>query len=72
MITKELNHDDNYILYFGTKPIGRIVQECDGYYYYEDKDSGLYNSYGLRLIADYIDNLNKSLDDKINQYFNNE
>lgn len=52
---------------------GRVIQEVDGYYYFEyGGRGGLIGSHTLRQIADYIDSLNKDWDDKVSQYFKDQ
>lgn len=46
--------------------LGFIITEVDGNkYFYNQPNSGLFSSYNLRLIADYLDEANKEWDDII-------
>lgn len=63
-----LNLDESGKLWFYTSFIGHCYQEVDGFYVYKPNEiSGQYNEYSLRLIADFLEELNKPLNDKLNQ-----
>jgi hypothetical protein len=47
-----------------------IIRNDDGYYVFCPKENGgYYEPHSLRIIADYLDEINKPLDDHINKYF---
>lgn len=56
------------------KLLGFFDMDVDGYYYfmYGNNSKGYWSAHHLRNIADKIDELNKPLDDKIRQFFENE
>ena len=56
-------------VYFNEKKIGVFVIQDDGYYgfYTEEKVSGYWSSYSLRLIADALDEFNKEWDTYITE-----
>ena len=48
-----------------------IIMDVDGYYYYlpNTKSIGSMNSHELRIIADYLDEINKPLEDQLEKDF---
>lgn len=61
------------VLKFNNKPIGIIYKDADGYYVFEpDCNCGFYDEYGLRLIANYLEELNKPLNESLKEYFKND
>ena len=50
-----------------------IIQDIDGYFYFNLNGNmrGYFNSNQLRIIADRLDELNKPMEEKINNYFKN-
>ena len=66
MINLEYVIDGVYEVYFNQSRIGEFVVQDDGYYRYVMKNNlGFWSSYGLRLIADKLDELNKTWDEQI-------
>ena len=50
--------------------IGRAIMDVDGYFYYlEYPNLGVSSAHTLRVIADILDELNKSYDDHLTEYF---
>lgn len=65
---------NQYLVYFDPngKCIGLFSMDVDGYYYFwPNNDSGCWGSYGLIVIADALDILNKPHDNQIKEYFKN-
>jgi hypothetical protein len=61
---------NEYLVYFkqNMKCIGVFSMDVDGYYYFwSNNDSGCWGSYGLRMIADALDKVNKPYDDNIKE-----
>lgn len=60
-------------VYFNNVWLGCISKDVDGFYhfYINDWSNGSWNSYSLKLIADKLDQVNKRLDNNINEYFKN-
>lgn len=60
-------------LYFGKVRIGDVYQEVDGYYVYvAPLDSrGAFTSYDLKIIAEFLDELNEPWDKEVREYFEN-
>jgi hypothetical protein len=61
---------NEYLVYFkqNMKYIGVFSMDVDGYYYFwSNNDSGCWDSYELRMIADALDKVNKPYDDHIKQ-----
>ena len=55
------------------KNIGKFELDVDGYFYFWDnKDSGAWSSYSLRLIADKLDGINKPFKENVDNYFEQE
>jgi hypothetical protein len=72
MINLEYVIDGVYLVYFNKKKIGEFVVQDDGYYSYVMKNNlGFCSSYGLRLIADKLDELNKEWDEQIKKDIGN-
>ena len=64
-----LNLDESGKLWFYTSFIGHCYRDIDGFYVYEPNEiSGQYNEYSLRLIADFLEKLNKPLNKQIVKY----
>lgn len=53
------------ILFFNNTYIGKCYREVDGYYIYEPATIGQFNEYSLRLIADFLEQLNKPWDKQV-------
>jgi hypothetical protein len=45
------------------------LQDIDGSYYYWPSKVGYLSSYTLRIIADYLDEVNKPWDEKVSRFF---
>lgn len=56
------------------KSLGTFQLDSDGFYYFwEDSQlTGCWGAWGLRKIADLLDEVNKPYRDEINEYFKNE
>jgi hypothetical protein len=67
----EIINDANQKVLFGNRLIGYLIMDIDGYYYfdYTTQANGFWTSHSLRMIADLLDEVNKSHDDNINEYF---
>jgi hypothetical protein len=60
-------------LFYGSKCIGHAIKDIDGYFYYQtNEEKGYWSPYGLRLIADCLDELNKPHEDQIKEHFKND
>ena len=60
--------DGVHAVYFNKKRLGAFVVQDDGYFgFYADEPSGYWSSYALRLIADKLDEMNKTWDDHIKE-----
>jgi hypothetical protein len=73
MITVEYIADGIYVIYFNKKELGSIVSQEDGYYKFtpNKNSSGYWSSYGLRLIADKLDEMNKEWDEHVKKEIDN-
>ena len=60
--------------YYNDVYLGDALMDVDGYYYFwfEEGKSGAWSDYGLKAIADKLQELNKDWNDKINKDFENE
>ena len=67
----EIINEANQRVLFGDRLIGYLIMDVDGYYYfdYTTQENGFWTSHSLRMIADLLDEVNKSHDDNINEYF---
>jgi hypothetical protein len=68
MIETNYDIDGVHAVYFNKKRLGAFVVQEDGYYgFYADEPAGYWSSYALRLIADKLDEFNKTWDDHIKE-----
>ena len=59
-------NDIGRLIYGDKVDIGSVYREVDGYMVYVPNDnSGFFNEYTLRMIADFLEEQNKEWDDKI-------
>jgi hypothetical protein len=65
------SHDNSSSLdvYIGTQKVGLFYFEVDGFWVFNSTGTGYWNEYSLRLIADKLEELNKSWNDQLNEYF---
>ena len=62
--------DARYEVYFNGQHLGYFYLEIDGFYVFIPiGDIGYWNEFSLRMIADKLEELNKSYNDKIELYF---
>lgn len=74
-LTRIEESEDFFKLYWSNgKYLGDIVMDVDGYYvWWPDKSLyGSWDAYGLRAIAERLDEMNKDWDEKIRLYFEGE
>lgn len=59
------------VYYENGKFVGELISKEDGYFdFWPDKETyGYWPSYGLRALADKLDELNKDWDEQIHKYF---
>jgi hypothetical protein len=58
--------DGVYEVYFNSVRLGEFVVQSDGYYGFVAKsNAGFWSSYGLRLISDKLDEINKEWDQQV-------
>ena len=55
-------------LYYGFTHLGKCYPEVDGFYIYDPITSGQFNEYSLRLIADFLEELNNPLSEDLSKY----
>jgi len=71
MEIKLKTHDNSSSLdvYLGTQKVGLFYLEVDGFWVFNSTGDGYWNEFSLRLIADRLEELNKSWNEQINEYF---
>jgi hypothetical protein len=71
MEIKLKTHDNSSSLdvYIGTQKVGLFYFEVDGFWVFTPIGDGYWNEYSLRLIADKLEELNKSWNEQLDEYF---
>ena len=59
-------------VYVGTQKVGQFYLESDGFWVFNSTGTGYWNEYSLRLIADSLEELNKSWNEQLDAYFKTE
>lgn len=62
---------DGRLLYRSGTDLGSCYQEVDGYYVWVPEGNGAWDTYSLRLIANFLEEINKEWDEEIKEYFKN-
>ena len=56
-------------VYIRTQKVGLFYFEVDGFWVFTPIGDGYWNEYSLRLIADKLEELNKSWNEQLDEYF---
>jgi hypothetical protein len=64
-------HEDSSSLdvYIGSQKVGLFYLEVDGFWVFNPIGTGYWNECSLRLIADKLEELNKSWNEQLDEYF---
>lgn len=69
---KKLRLENDELYYENGAFLGNVYREVDGYYVFWPKNQGgFWESHHMRLIADFLDELNKAWDDEVKSFFEN-
>jgi hypothetical protein len=73
LTTEPINKTKHKVIFNNKRHIGYFIMDIDGYYYFDSliKSNGWWTSYSLRMVADLLDMMNKSYEDKLNQELSN-
>lgn len=55
----------NRALYLNGVLIGHAVQDVDGFYYFNPNNQGTWTEYALRMIADYLEQVNQDWNEQL-------
>jgi|688.fasta_scaffold303372_4 hypothetical protein len=68
---QETESESNHDVFFNNRYLGYIYVEVDGFWVFNPYGDGYWSEFTLRMIADKLEELNKSHNEKIEEYFKN-